>query len=177
MTYKKRWFRHKDYMHTGRCPCKDEDRYWVDTSLKKSFPDDTVVKHSLANVRDAGLIPELGRSPGSPGGGNGNLFQYLCLGDPMDGGAWWLQSMWSQRVRRAWVCRHACIYKQRDANYCQWTTRSCERDSDIFSPKPSEETKPTGTLILNSQALGLWDTCLLFKPPSLWYFVRTALAN
>ena len=161
-------------MHTGRCLCKDEDRYWVDTSLKKSFPGDTVIKHSLANVRDSALIPELGRSPG---GGNGNLLQYSCPGDPMDGGAWRLQSMWSQGVRHAWVCRHAGIYKQKDANYCQWTTRSCKRDSDIFFPKPSEETKPTGTLILNSWALGLWDKYLLFKPPSLWYFVKTALAN
>ena len=33
-----------------------------------------------------GLIPGWGRSPG---GGNGNLIQYSCLGNPMDRGAWW----------------------------------------------------------------------------------------
>ena len=33
-----------------------------------------------------GLIPGLGRSPGE---GNGNLFQYSCLGNPMDRGPWW----------------------------------------------------------------------------------------
>jgi len=32
------------------------------------------------------LISGLGRSPG---GGNGNLLQYSCLGNPMDRGAWW----------------------------------------------------------------------------------------
>ena len=32
-----------------------------------------------------GLIPESGRSPG---GGHGNPFQYSCLENPMDGGAW-----------------------------------------------------------------------------------------
>ena len=37
-------------------------------------------------VRDVGLIPGLG---GSPGGGHGNLLQYSCLGNPMDRGAWW----------------------------------------------------------------------------------------
>ena len=37
-------------------------------------------------MRDAGSIPGLGRSPG---GGNGNLFQYSCLGNPMDRGALW----------------------------------------------------------------------------------------
>ena len=36
-------------------------------------------------LRDAGLI--LG-SGGSPGGGNGNPFQYSCLENPMDRGAW-----------------------------------------------------------------------------------------
>ena len=33
-----------------------------------------------------GLIPGLGRCPG---GGNGNLVQKPCLGNPMDRGAWW----------------------------------------------------------------------------------------
>ena len=32
------------------------------------------------------LIPGSGRSPGE---GNGNLLQYSCLGNPMDGGTWW----------------------------------------------------------------------------------------
>ena len=46
-----------------------------------------VVKNPPANagdVRDAGLIPGLGRSPG---GRNGNLLQYSCLENPMDRGA------------------------------------------------------------------------------------------
>ena len=34
---------------------------------------------------DTGLIPESGRSPGE---GNGNLFQYSCLGSPTGRGAW-----------------------------------------------------------------------------------------
>ena len=33
------------------------------------------------------------------GEGNGNSLQYSCLENPMDRGAWWLQSMGSQRVR------------------------------------------------------------------------------
>ena len=39
----------------------------------------------VGDVRDMGSIPESGRSPG---GGNGNLLQYSCLGDSMDRGAW-----------------------------------------------------------------------------------------
>ena len=46
-----------------------------------------VVKNLLANsgdIRDMGLIPESGISPGE---GNGNPLQYLCLENPMDRGA------------------------------------------------------------------------------------------
>ena len=39
-----------------------------------------------ASAGDAGSIPGLGRCPGE---GNGNPFQYLCLGNSMDRGAWW----------------------------------------------------------------------------------------
>ena len=42
-------------------------------------------KESAYNVEDLGLIPGLGRSPG---GGNGNPFQYSCLENPMDRGTW-----------------------------------------------------------------------------------------
>ena len=38
------------------------------------------------NIRDVGLIPGLGRSPG---GGHGIPLQYSCLENPMDRGAWW----------------------------------------------------------------------------------------
>ena len=47
-----------------------------------------MVKNLPANagdIRDAGLIPELGRSPGV---GNGNPLQYSGLGKSMDRGAW-----------------------------------------------------------------------------------------
>ena len=40
---------------------------------------------NVRDIRDAGLIPELGRSPG---GGHGNPQQY-CLENPMDRGALW----------------------------------------------------------------------------------------
>ena len=43
-------------------------------------------KNLPADVGDTGLIPGLGRSPGE---GNGNPFQYSCLGNPSDRGTWW----------------------------------------------------------------------------------------
>ena len=47
-----------------------------------------VVKNLPTNardIRDMGLIPESGRSPGE---GHGNPVQYSCLENPMDEGAW-----------------------------------------------------------------------------------------
>ena len=38
-----------------------------------------------------------------PGEGNGNPLQYSCLENPMDGGAWGLQSTGSQRVGHDWA--------------------------------------------------------------------------
>ena len=40
-----------------------------------------VVKDLPDSAGDTGLIPESGKSPGE---GNGNPFQYSCLGNPMD---------------------------------------------------------------------------------------------
>ena len=42
-------------------------------------------KESACNTGDLSLIPGLGRSPG---GGNGNPFQYSCLENSVDRGAW-----------------------------------------------------------------------------------------
>ena len=39
-----------------------------------------------ANAGDMDSISGSGRYPGEE---NGNLFQYSCLGNPMDRGAWW----------------------------------------------------------------------------------------
>ena len=47
-----------------------------------------LVKNLPANVedlRDTGLIPGWGRSPGE---GNGNPLKYSCMENPMDRGAW-----------------------------------------------------------------------------------------
>ena len=47
-----------------------------------------MVKNPLANagdVRDVGLIPRSGKSPGE---GNANPLEYSCLKNPMDRGAW-----------------------------------------------------------------------------------------
>ena len=71
-----------------------------------------VVKNTPANagdVRDAGSIPGLGRSPG---GGHGNPLQYSCLENPRTEEPVRLQTIGSQRVRHDWsdlACMHSPI--------------------------------------------------------------------
>ena len=54
--------------------------------LAQGFPGGSVIKNLPANAGEMNLIPGSGRSPGE---GNGNPFQYSCLGNSMDRGAWW----------------------------------------------------------------------------------------
>ena len=49
------------------------------------FPGGSDGKKSACNARDPGLISGLGRSLEE---GNGNIFQYSCLENSMDRGAW-----------------------------------------------------------------------------------------
>ena len=59
----------------------------------------SVVRNLPANVgdaRDTGSIPGSGRSPGE---GSGNSLQYSCLRNPMDRGAWQVQSMGSLGIQ------------------------------------------------------------------------------
>ena len=67
-----------------------------------------VVKNLSVNagdVRDAGSIPGSGRSPR---GGNGNPFQYSCLENPMDIGAWWaiLLRVTQSQTQLMWFSTH-----------------------------------------------------------------------
>ena len=51
------------------------------------FPDGSVYTAcNVGDARDEGSIPGSGRSLE---GENGNPFQYSCLKNPMDRGAWW----------------------------------------------------------------------------------------
>ena len=55
------------------------------SNIPLGFPGGSVVKNLPANPGDMGSIPGSGRSPG---GRNGSLLLYSCLGNPMDRGAW-----------------------------------------------------------------------------------------
>ena len=69
-----------------------------------------MVKNSPAE-RDNSLIPGLERSPGE---GDGNSFQYSCLENPMDIGAWWVTvhkvTKSRAHVKQLNLHRHTYVY-------------------------------------------------------------------
>ena len=72
-----------------------------------------VVKNLPTNaedIRDAGSIPGLGRSPG---GGHRNPFQHSSLENPMDRGAWWatVYRVKKGRTQLKRLSTHACMLK------------------------------------------------------------------
>ena len=75
-----------------------------------------VVKNPPANIgdiRNTGLIPELGRSPG---GGPGNPLQYSCLENSKDRRAWWAAV---HRVPQSWT-------------WLKWLSSSSSRSSSVI---------------------------------------------
>ena len=117
-----------------------------------SFPRGTVVKNPPADagdVRDVGLIPGLGRSPG---GGHGSPCQYSCLENPMDRGAQWALV---HRVAKGWDTTEATLHS---GIHLKCTARSwnrcapCYESSSVVSNSlwPHELYSPWNSLGQNS---------------------------
>ena len=58
---------------------------FIPIKVEMGFPGGSECKKSACNAGDPVSIPGLGRSPGE---GNSNPFQYSCLENSMDRGAW-----------------------------------------------------------------------------------------
>ena len=63
------------------------------------------------DIREAGLIPGSG---GSPGGGHGNPLKYSCLENPRDRGTWWatVHGVTESRTRLKRLGTHAHVGKE-----------------------------------------------------------------
>ena len=68
----------------------------------RGFPRGSVVQNQPASPGDAGLIPGSGRYLGEV---NGNPFQYSCLKNPMDRGAYQVKLKGSQKVGHGLVTK------------------------------------------------------------------------
>ena len=80
--------------------------------MESIFPDGSVVKNPLANIRDAG---DMGLNPGSgrsSGGGNENTLQYFCLENLIVRRAWQAtvhraSKSWTQLSAHTYTYTHA----------------------------------------------------------------------
>ena len=77
------WYIKVEYEINLNRKCK---LYLITTKANHRFPRWLRGKNSPVNAEDVSLISGSGRSLE---GGNGNPFQYSCLENPMDRGAWW----------------------------------------------------------------------------------------
>ena len=78
------------------------------TRVYTGFPGSTSGKEPTCqsgDVRDAGSIPVLGRSPG---GGHGNPLQYPWLENPLDREAWWatVHRVAKSQTQLKWLSTH-----------------------------------------------------------------------
>ena len=73
------------------------------------FPSGSDGKASACKAGDPGLIPGPGRSPGE---GNGNLHQYSCLENPMDGGAIFLDQGLNMRPLQWQADSHPLYHRE-----------------------------------------------------------------
>ena len=90
-----------------------DNKHWPSPLL--GFPGGPVVRNPPLNAGDRGLTPGLGRSPG---GGNGNLLQDSCLGNPVDRGHWWAIVL---RITAEQVFHCVYIYEYTHAHiYMMW---------------------------------------------------------
>ena len=85
-------------------------------------------KESTCNAGDAVLIPVSKRSPG---GEHGNPLQYYCLENPMDRGAWQLQSMVSQGDRHDWS--NWTHTSDQQSTWKQWSATSKARSFKMLN--------------------------------------------
>ena len=71
--------RYYGYLHI------DVQTFWP-TQYYTGLPSGSLVKSLPDNAQSTGSIPWSGRCPGE---GNGNPFQFTCLENSMNRGAWW----------------------------------------------------------------------------------------
>ena len=75
--------------------------------IYKDFPSGSVIKDTLANVGNTGDRVWICKSGRSSGEENGNPFQYSCLENSMDRGAWWA-AVHRVTKRQTQLSMHAC---------------------------------------------------------------------
>ena len=101
----------------------------IDGSVGKILP------ASAGNAREMGSIPGSGRSPRE---GKSNPFQYSCLENPMDRGAWWatVHGVAKSRTQLKRLSTHACTTLIQKVSEKRWSMK--ERVTAYMSGKQEQ---------------------------------------
>ena len=85
----------------------------------------------MQEIWDVGLIPVSGRSLG---GGHGNPFQYSCLENPMDRGAWWaaVHRVAKSQTWLKWLSIHACICIYKASSRSSWSFTGLRKEGHLL---------------------------------------------
>ena len=98
------------------------------------FPGNTVLKNLPANAEETGNVGSISESGRSPQVGNGNTFQYSCLENSTDRGAWrpivhGVTKSWTQlSTHTYWTCGSFLIFSIRNK-----TTSSILLDKCLYN--------------------------------------------
>ena len=107
--------------HQIRCrtnvPQHNKGSVWQDPGFPRGTSNNELTfQWHKRDIRDAGSIPGLGRSPGE---GHGNTLQYSCLENPVDREPW---QATVHRVKKSWkwlkrLSTHACVTSPQLTSY------------------------------------------------------------
>ena len=136
-----------------------------------------VIKNLTANagdLRDAGLIPGSGTSPGE---GRGNSLQYSCLENPMDEGAWpaAVECVAKSRTQLRWLSMHTHRWAQRQPDEKEW--EPCHTCTELWLafPRGLSQVKSLGLsfltckMVFGSQALEMVCVKVLSSTSGLYW--------
>ena len=98
----------------------------------EGFPGGSDGKESARNAGDPSSLPGLGKFSGE---GNGNPFQYSCLENSMDRGAWWATV---HRVAKSWTWLSNFIFTFIQLKYVNW---NFDRNLKAHLPSLSHHTR------------------------------------
>ena len=117
----------------------------------RGFPSDSAVKESACNAGDLCSIPGWGRSAG---GGHGNPFQYSCLENPVDSGAWQatvrrVTKSQTRLKRLILACMHGQVFCKISLScvslmvflYWSWQSGFWEEDPEVGVPFSAHQIK------------------------------------
>ena len=123
------------------------------TPVFQGFPGDSDDNESVCIVGDLGLIPGLGRSPGE---GNGYPFQYSCLENYMDRGAW---QATVHGVAKSWTRQRLSLVSSQINKHVRYYLIYIKYIKHRYKPKMKHESQNESHSVMSNSLRphGIWE--------------------